>query len=148
MGCFLFYFLMNRVVSILLSLFLLASHINLTIGTHYCRGQAVDSRLLVGETHMGCGMADMEEACDAEGDGDLSFTNPPCCENHYQTLQATDDFVRDATPLIINAGSAALLTTPSGNAVLYGNRAARTYTDYLPPPLEKDIHSLFQTFRI
>ncbi len=148
MCCFLFYFLMNRVVSILLSFFLLASHISLTIGTHYCRGQAVDSRLLFGETHMGCNMADMEEAFDIAGDGDFVFTNPPCCENHYQELQTTDDFVRDATQVNINAGAAAALTTPVGNEVLLSRRAAQAYADYLPPPLAIDIHSLFQTFRI
>jgi len=97
---------------------------------------------------MGCGMADMEEACDIAGDRDFVFTNPPCCENHYQMLQATDDFVKDATYVRMYTGAAAALTTPGGNAVLYGKRAPQAYTDYLPPPLEKDIHSLFQTFRI
>ncbi len=73
-------------VSILLSVFLLANHINLTIGTHYCRGQAVETKILIGETHMSCGMEDMDESCDAHGVQDLSYTNSPCCENHYQAL--------------------------------------------------------------
>jgi hypothetical protein len=148
MGCFLFYFLMNRVVSILLSFFLLASHISLTIGTHYCRGQAVDTQILLGKSHMDCGMAEMEEACDIAGDRDFVFANPPCCENQYQELRATDDFVRDLADVSLNAGAAAVLTTPAGNEGLSGKRAVKAYTDYLPPPMEKDIHSLFQIFLI
>lgn len=137
---------MNRAVSILLSFFLLASHISLTIGTHYCRGQAVDTQILLGKSHLDCGMADMEEACDIAGDQSIVFTNPPCCENQYQELQATDDFVRDATQVNIFEGAAAVLTVPVGNEVLSGRRAAQAYSDYLPPPTEKDIHSLFQIF--
>jgi hypothetical protein len=139
---------MNRVVSILLSFFLLASHISLTIGTHYCRGQAVDSKLLFGEAHMDCGMAEMEGPCDLAEEEDFVFTNPPCCENEYQELQATDDFVRDATQVNINSKAAAVLTTSVGNEGLSGKRAIKAYTDYLPPPMEKDIHSLFQIFLI
>lgn len=139
---------MNRVVSILLSFFLLASHISLTIGTHYCRGDAVDTQILIGKSHMDCGMAEMEETCDITGDRDFVFTNHPCCENQFQEIHATDDFVKDTTHVILHAGDAAALTTPAGNEVLFGNRAAQTYTDYLPPPMAKEIHSLFQTFRI
>ncbi|MDF1560896.1 MAG: hypothetical protein P1P83_11930 [Bacteroidales bacterium] len=139
---------MNRVVSILLTFFLLASHINLTIGTHFCRGQAVETKILFAESHLDCGMADMEEACDAAGDRGFSYTNPPCCENQYQELQATDDFVRDAAEVILHEGAAAGMTTPVSNDVIFGKRAAQAYTDYLPPPMVKDIHSLFQTFRI
>lgn len=139
---------MNRVVSILLSFFLLASHINLTIGTHFCRGQAVETKILFAVSHLDCGMADMEEACDAAGDRGFSYTNPPCCENQYKELQATDDFVRDAAEVILHGGAAAVLTTQVGNEVLFGKRAAQAYTDYLSPPTGKDIRSLFQNFRI
>ena len=140
--------LMTRLASILLSFFLLASHISLTIGTHYCSGQAVDTQILLGKSHLDCGMADTEETCDITGELDSVFTSPPCCENHYQTLQATDDFVRDATHININAGAAAALSTPAGNEVLFSRRASQTYADYLPPPLANDTLSLFQSFRI
>lgn len=139
---------MNRMVSILLSVFLLASHINLTIGTHYCRGQAFETKILFGETHMSCGMADMDESCVVHGVPDLSYTNIPCCENHYQALPASDDFLKDAPQLNVPDSLIAALVDPILNGVLFPKKADQSYTDYLAPPLKKDIQVLFQTFRI
>lgn len=140
--------MMTRMVSILLSVFLLASHINLTIGTHYCRGQAVETKILFGETHMSCGMADMDESCDVPGFRDLNYINSACCENHYQALPESDDFLKDAPQLNVPVGLIAALADPILNGELFPKKAPQSYTDYLPPPLEKDLQVLFQTFLI
>lgn len=140
--------MMNRMVSILLSAFLLVSHINLTIGTHYCRGHAIETKILFGETHMSCGMADMDEYCDAHGAGDLSNISSSCCENHYQALPESDDFLKDAPQINVPVGLIAALVDPILNGELFPKKALQSYTDYLPPPLEKDVQVLFQTFLI
>ena len=140
--------MMTRLVSILLSFFLLASQISLTIGTHYCRGQAVDTKILIGEAHLGCGMADMDESCDVSGTWDLSYNTPTCCENHYEALPASDDFLKDAPHLNVIVGLIAALADPVLSVELLSKKAHQSYIDYLPPPLEKDVQVLFQTFKI
>lgn len=140
--------MMTRIVSILLSVFLLASHISLTIGTHYCRGQAVETKILFGETHMSCGMADMDESCDARGVQNSGYISSPCCENHYQALPVSDDFLKDPPQVNVAVGLTALLVYPIPIGELFPKTAHQSYTDYLPPPLEKDIQVLFRTFII
>ena len=53
---------MKKFFSIILAVVLLASHMSLTIGTHMCRGEAIETRIIYGGSHLlGCGMEDMNE---------------------------------------------------------------------------------------
>ena len=140
--------MVKRLVSILLSFILLASHINLAIGTHFCGGEAVMSRLMIGHEHLSCGMANMGEPCVETKNQDVSFTNPPCCENHYQTFETTDDFVKNASIININIDFVASLAYSNLNVDIFSQSAENFYSDYSPPPLEKDVQTLFQTFII
>jgi hypothetical protein len=61
----------------------------LTIGTHFCGGEAVERKILFGETHLGCNMPNMEEPCNILQRLIMMdvLTKVPCCQNKYQTFQ-------------------------------------------------------------
>jgi hypothetical protein len=140
---------MKKFFSIILAVVLLASHLSLTIGTHMCRGEVIETRIIYGGSHLeGCGMEDMNEPCEIPLQHDNSFSKDQCCENQYQTLQTSDEFVNDSFQHNLSIDFAlaiayAVLTIDSSP------QADRPFnTAYLPPPLEKDKQVLFQTFLI
>ena len=142
---------MRKSFSILLSCILLVSHISLTTGTHFCGGEAVETKILLGETHLGCNMPDMEEPCDDSektNKNGVSFDKFPCCENYYQTVQVTNEFVQDVANITFNIEFALAFIYTSLNLDLFPKSTHQFYTEYISPPLEKDMQVSFQTFLI
>lgn len=142
---------MKQFIPIILSFILLASQINLTKGTHFCGGEAVETKIMLGETHLGCGMMDMEEPCDDSGhtnNNQAGFNIIPCCQNEFQTIQGTDDFVKDAAQIVFNVGFSVTFIYTMLNFDLFPGSTNNFYTDYIFPPVEKDVQLLFQTFLI
>lgn len=142
---------MKKVLSILLSFILLASQVYLTTGTHFCDGEAVETKIILGETHLGCGMEDMEVPCDKSdktNKNGAGYDKTPCCENKYQTVQKTDDFVKDAVQVDLNVDFAVAFIYSGLNLDLFRKSSQQFNTEYISPPLEKDIPVLFQTFLI
>jgi hypothetical protein len=123
----------------------------LTLGTHFCGGVAIETKIILGETHLGCGMMDMEEPCDNSehtSNNQVSFNNVPCCQNEFHTIQGTADFVKEATQTVFNVDFAVAFLYTSLNLDLFPKSTHQVYTEYISPPLEKDISVLFQTFLI
>lgn len=146
-----FNLLMKKVFSIILSFILLVSHISFIIGTHYCGGEAVETKVMFDKTHLGCGMPDMDLSCEEAvqtNTHDATIENIPCCENEFQTFQFTNEFVKEATPVTFTVNYAIAFIYATANFELFSNIAPQSFTDFSPPPLEKDIQVLFQTFLI
>lgn len=142
---------MNKVFSIVLSLFLMASHISLTIGTHFCGGEAVEKKVVWASSHLGCGMEDMDESNkDASNPTptEESFSELPCCENEFQEVDVTDDFVKDASSFVINIDFVNIHVLTLLGLDITPVAAKNHYAENSPPPLERDIQILFQTFLI
>jgi hypothetical protein len=142
---------MKKVISIVLSLILIVSHISFVIGTHYCGGEAVESKVMFEKTHLGCGMMDMDLSCDETGktnNHDVTIEKIPCCENEFHTIQTTGEFVKNTTPVTFSVDFAIAFIYATANIDLLPNSAPQSFTDFSPPPLEKDIQVLFQTFLI
>lgn len=143
--------MMRKSFSILLSCILLASHMYLTIGTHFCGGEAIETKILLGETHLGCNMPDMEKPCNYSENthkNRVSFDKLPCCENEYQTVQVTNEFVKDVANIPFNIEFAVAFIYTTLNLDLFPKSAHQFNTEYISLPLEKDIQVLFQTFLI
>ena len=141
--------MMKQIFPILLSFILLASHINLTMGTHFCGGEAVETKILLGESHLGCGMMEMEADCnDSEltNNDQVRIDIVPCCQNKFQTIQGTDDFVKNAAQTVFNIDFAVAFLLTTLNLDLFSKATHQPYKEYISPPLEKDILVLFQTF--
>lgn len=139
---------MKSLFAILLSVVLLAGQMSLTIGTHICQGEAIETRIIYGSTHLGCDMEDMSEPCDINDQQDVSFSKEQCCKNQYQTLQTTEDFVNDAFHSNLSIDFAVAFVSSLLNIDLFPQTTPQFNTAYLPPPLDKDIQVLFQTFLI
>jgi hypothetical protein len=142
---------MKQTFSIILSFMLLASHMYLTIGTHFCGGEAIETKIILGETQLGCDMMDREEPCDDVANSNKSNTDldeTPCCENEYQTIQSTNEFVKDAAQIAFNVDFAVAFIYTTLNLDFFPESTHQVYTEYISPPLEKDIQVLFQTFLI
>ena len=148
---FVFYCMMKRSLSILLSLIILASHMSFTIGTHFCGGEAVETRIILGEAHLGCGMMDMEESCADSENANLTgedFDETPCCENKYQTVQSTNEFLETTTSATFNVDFAVAIIYTTLNLEVFPKSIHKHFTEYNSPPIEKDIQELFQTYLI
>ncbi|MDN5350855.1 MAG: hypothetical protein PWQ54_2251 [Bacteroidales bacterium] len=122
-----------------------------TIGTHFCGGEAVATKIMLVNTHLGCDMPDIEEPCDGSehtNHNHFSFTNIPCCQNEFQTIQCADDFVNDATQTVFNFDFVVVFLHTALNLDLLPKATHQFYTVYISPPLKKDIPVLFQSFLI
>lgn len=141
---------MKQIFSISLSFILLASHMFLAMGTHFCGGEVVETKIILGETHLGCGMMDMGEPCDNSNHNknETNFDKTPCCENEYQTVLSTNEFVKDTVQIAFNIEFAVTFIYTTLNLDLFPKPTPQFYTKYISPPLEKDIQVLFQTFLI
>ncbi|MCF8357944.1 MAG: hypothetical protein K9H26_04245 [Prolixibacteraceae bacterium] len=142
---------MKKSISTLLSFILLSSHMYLTMGTHFCGGEAVESKIIFGETHLGCDMMETEKSCDDSehtNNNQVSFNKFPCCQNEFHTIQSTDDFVKDATQTVFNDDFAVAFLYSLLNLDIRPRTTHQFYTDYISPSLEKDVQVLFQTFLI
>ena len=52
--------MLRKFLHIVMAVVLLGANMGLTISTHYCQGEAVESQINVLPADPGCGMADME----------------------------------------------------------------------------------------
>ncbi|MFO7862463.1 MAG: hypothetical protein R6U85_00545 [Salinivirgaceae bacterium] len=142
--------MMKKVFSISLALMLLASHMSLVIGTHYCGGMAVESEIVFGASYLSCDMAEMEQPSthsEAPGTATFCFENIPCCENEFRTIQLTDEFIKEAVRLNFEANFVWFVDYPTLDLNVKVT-AQPLITLFSMPPIEKDIQVLFQTFLI
>ncbi len=140
---------MKKVFAIFLGLLLLVSHSYLTIGRHYCGGKVVESKIILGETHLSCRMMEMEKPCNgSENSNEINFDKAPCCKNEYQTVQLTNEFEKVEVPVIFKNVFANVFVYATLNLDLLTNYPHQTYPEYHSPPIEKDIQVLLQTFLI
>jgi hypothetical protein len=141
---------MKKSFSILLSFILLASQMSFVIGMHFCGGEAIETKIMLGETHLGCGMMNMEEPCnDSDNSNNKnSFDETPCCTNEYQTVKSTNEFVKAAAQIAFDVDFAVAFIYTTLNLDLFPKSTHQFYTEYISPPHEKDIQVLFQTFLI
>lgn len=140
---------MKKVFSIVFSILLLASHMYLTIGTHYCGGEAVEKKFVLGKAGIDCGMSDMHGGCNHPETGEESSSHletAPCCENDYQTLEPTDEFIKEFNKTLFHVDFAIAFLYRFQWQDLLQKPTQNLYADYFPPWFEKDIQSLFQTF--
>lgn len=140
---------MKKFLSIFLSILLLASSAGVTMATHYCGGQAMESQLMLGLAGLDCGMNDMDKntACESQNDSSephLKMEN--CCENHYVSIESEDTVI---TKLSIHAPDLnfflALAFTYLGLHPAEVDHTTR-YLNYSPPLLKQDIPVLHQSF--
>jgi len=141
----------RNILHIMMALVLLVSSTGLTISTHYCQGEAVESQINVLPADPGCGMADMEGTCVLpveHHDNQTHINNIPCCENEFEIIQTVDDFVKEAAQTVFQFDFVAAVVSSALNLDLFKTTTQKLFTSNHSPPIEKDIQVLFQTFLI
>jgi hypothetical protein len=106
-------------------------------------GRAVDSELMVGKHELNCGMMGVDSACETTGSNTMA---PGCCENEFISIEIDDDYqmAKVEFSLESNFVIAFLYTFLLNHHKEVEHTLA--HADHLPPPLEQDYLSLFQTF--
>lgn len=141
---------MNRIVSILLVGLLVLSKVGFSISTHFCGGNAVAQEIVIGNTHVGCGM-DMNEAFISPTNSQESqFYTVPCCDDDIQLLNvdqenSTSSIDVPLTPAF-NANIPFSFTLPTPQQVA----EVKMMTFYNTPPLlqHRGFQELYQVYLI
>ncbi len=76
---------MKQTISILMILILALSNFGVTIGSHYCGGDFVESKIILSPHDIGCGM---EINPDCESTPILEYKPEDCCKSEFETLES------------------------------------------------------------
>lgn len=136
---------MNKFVSIFLSLIILISSTGITFSTHYCMGRAVDSKIVVGVHELGCGMMDLDVACDTNAEGTYLMA-PTCCDNVYLSIEIEDDYQKVSESISLGTNFLFAFTYTFLFDYKNNNEPPLAHADDLPPPLAQDYQSLYQSY--
>lgn len=142
--------MLHRCISVFVSFLLLASHMNLTIGTHFCGGQPIMSKIIFGNTHLGCGMSTQEAGYNSTCNSippEMGLNNIPCCKNHYKTM-VSDGFLREAGTHKANLVLSLPILSANTDFCFHGKSGEQQFSSYSFPPFCRDVQLLFQVFLI
>ncbi|HDJ33090.1 MAG TPA: hypothetical protein ENF21_03215 [Bacteroidetes bacterium] len=131
---------------IFLLLILPLSQLRLSVGTHYCGGQAVSSRIMVGGDLPGCGMKTTGEPCCPPDDSGVGFSPVLCCKDHIDTPATTDEYITEATFQFVNPGFAGGDVSPVAYPNIPDKPALTLQAGRSPPPVKKSMQVYLQTF--
>ena len=141
---------MKRILSILLILVVLVLNSGLTIITHYCGGEAVESSYSLTHAELDCGMSleDLQTCTDDPHNKHQSIQKKGCCENQYNSINDNFDFYKSQVNKSINYNFviAFVHSIINNNSLLYKDKPSREV--YLPPLINQDISVLHQVFII
>ncbi len=135
---------MQKAISILLCILMLASSTNVTYAKHFCGDHEMLSVITIGEKHLTCEMKTNSNTC-----GDETLEDHDCCKNKYENVEIDDDYSLTydnafiSIPFVKSFVSVFVL-----QQVLFNNESVDVYADYDPPPIDKDIPVLYQVFVI
>jgi len=125
---------------------MLTSHLGFAVGTHYCGGHAVESKLMLGHSHMDCGMGDMDKDCARKTDSKTYLDKVPCCENEYLSMEVEDEFNPGLEQSKLSMDFVASFVITYLDRFL--DQEEPQYSDYDPPLVTRDISILHQVFLI
>ena len=134
----------KRILSISLSLLLVASSLSLTFTTHFCGGHAVKSEIALGHSDLKCGMGMGDHKLPSD---DTSIHAKACCENEYVSIQIDNEFnptMEKSTPNI----HFLMAFAHSYATVAFSDRTYSITSDTSPPIFDQDFRVLYQNFLI
>lgn len=135
---------MQRTISILLAILMLASSTGVTYAKHFCGDHEVLSVITLGEKHLSCGMKMEAKGCEDEKQEDHH-----CCKNKYENVDTDDNFAKASFNLDLNVP---FITSFVSVFILhqtdFNQQSLPFYADYDPPPIDEDIPVLYQVFTI
>lgn len=127
---------------------MLFSNLGFAIATHYCGGTAVESKLILGNENLDCGMNVEKQPCQSEQSHASQLKKVPCCENKYQSLDLESDYELTVLQPNISLEFIAAFAVSFLSIIFPSENDTAQYADYSPPPIEQDIAILYQVFLI
>jgi hypothetical protein len=128
-------------------LLLLASSANLTLGTHFCGGYAVESQIMIGHQHLDCGMAGMDKSMSKSDHTSQSVLKMQCCDNEYFTLITDDNFQSNTLSINFNWDFLEIPTVEFSNLIFHDEDVIH-FKEYSPPLIARDLPVWHQSFLI
>lgn len=121
---------------------LLLSSTGFTYGQHFCGGKVVADAFMLGQQQLHCGGLLPTTLSKAEKPSS-------CCENVYHQLVTDDKLASNVLGIALNKHfMAAFVSVFVLHEPLAETSKTITFSEYLPPPLLKDIPVLYQNFLI
>lgn len=118
------------------------------VATHYCGGQAVKSKLVLGNGTIDCGMKDTGNRCESHAEKS-TINKKSCCENHYLSAGADENLKPSIEEIKINANFVYAFTYILIQLLYPESEQDIAFNNYSPPPpRNRDVSVLFQTFLI
>jgi len=134
---------MKKALSILLAVLMLASSTGIAYAQHYCGEYKMLSEITIGEKHLSCGMAMELPGCDEEHE------EPGCCDNEYTKVETDDTFEKSSFEITFSPVFVASLVSVF---ILKWEELPEqhdfNFKDYSPPPSDRDLQVLYETFLI
>ena len=135
---------MQRTISVLLTILILASSSGVTYAKHFCGDFEVVSTLTMGKKNLSCGMAMETDGCDQNEEDPVD-----CCKNTYKNIDTDDNFVNSSYDLqISNNFIVSFISSFVLQDVYFSNKEIHLFNGYDPPPIFRDIQLLHEVFVI
>ena len=135
---------MQKIISILLSLLMLASSSGVAYAKHYCGDYEMLSEITLGEKDLSCGMVMEIPACDQEEEDEHT-----CCDNQYTKVDTDDTFNKSTFDVNLNQDFVlAFVSVFVLRSVDNFPSENHFFIAYSPPPLDRDMQVLYESFLI
>ena len=135
---------MQKTISVLLTILILASSSGVTYAKHFCGDFEVVSTLTMGKKNLSCGMAMEADDCDKNEEDPID-----CCKNTYKNIDTDDNFVNSSYDLqISNNFIAGFISSFVLQYVSFSDKKIHLFNGYDPPPIYEDIQVLHEVFII
>lgn len=137
---------MKKTVSIFLAILMFASSSGIAYAQHFCSGMEMMAEITLGQKGLSCGMDIETHPCDEEK---TIAQGHDCCENQFTQIKTDTDFSKASFDLKLNKVFAATFVSVFVlQEVEVASAEKIFFADYNPPPLEKDLNILYETFLI
>jgi hypothetical protein len=134
---------MQKIISVFLTILMLASSSGVAYAQHYCGEYEMLSEITLGEKDLSCGMVMELPGCDEEAD------DHNCCDNQYTKVDTDDTFAKTSFEFNLDEKFVFAFTSVFlcvQTEIFPENQDFFKY--YSPPPLERDLQVLYDTFLI
>lgn len=135
---------MRKAIAIFFTFIFLFSNVGFALGTHYCGDFAMESKVVLGKTNLDCGMGMME----MNESHNKAMASKGCCKDVFHVFKIKDDFNPGVEQQTVQPQFAILFVITYADLFETYLQPSLSFADYNPPPLEKDIPSLFHVFLI
>lgn len=138
---------MKKVISIFLTVLMLASSSGIGYAQHFCGKMKMDAEITFGEKNLTCAMDSAVDDCEAEDDATSQHND--CCKDQITKIQTDENFAKASFNLKhFKTFVATFVSVFVLQKVEFASPENSIYKEYKPPLIERDFNILYDTFLI